>query len=226
MTVSRRIVWTAIFGLAFGWVEAAVVIYLRRIFYPDGFAFPLRVLDRSLLGVELMRELATIVMLGAVAQLAGRTRWQRFALFLVAFGVWDLMYYLGLRLVLGWPPSLQTWDILFLLPWPWIGPVYAPAAVAVLMVVFGVLVARKEEREGPCRADPLAWMLGIVGAALLLVSWLGDRPASLQAAMPRPYHVELFVAGIAALIGCGGRFLSAARPADRGNPAPPAARRP
>jgi hypothetical protein len=86
--------WTAVFGAAFGWVEAAVVVYLRRIVYPDGFALPLAPIEPHLAAVELGREAATLIMLAAVAMLAGRTRWQRFAAFIVAFGVWDLAYYL------------------------------------------------------------------------------------------------------------------------------------
>ncbi len=206
-SVTGRLLWVALFGVAFGWVEAAVVVYLRRIVYPGGFAFPLRVIDPALLKVELVRELATLVMLAAVGMLAGRSRWQRFACFLIAFGVWDLVYYLGLFLALGWPPAPGTWDILFLLPWPWVGPVYAPATAAVLMVVFGVLVARKEERDEPGRADAGAWLLGAAGSALLLTSWLKDMDAGLRGAMPRPYAVGLFVPGCLLLIACGVRYL-------------------
>ncbi|MBD3222557.1 hypothetical protein GF314_15085 [bacterium] len=219
MTVRGRLVWTAIFGAAFGWVEAAVVVYLRRIVYPDGFALPLAPIDPSLAVVELVREAATLAMLAAVAMLAGRTRWQRFAAFIVAFGVWDLVYYLGLKLALDWPASLATWDVLFLLPWPWLGPVYAPATVALLMVIFGSLVMLEEEVR-PRRADVLAWLLGAAGALVLLVTWLYDLDAGLRQAEPAPYPWPWFVVGCALLVGCGVRFLTR-RPV---NPEPPPAR--
>lgn len=213
MDVRGRLIWTAVFGAAFGWVEAAVVVYLRAIVYPGGFALPLAPIEPPLAVVELAREAATLVMLAAVAMLAGRTRWQRFSAFLVAFGVWDLVYYLGLKAALDWPPGLATWDVLFLLPWPWLGPVYAPATVALLMVLFGALVFRQEERR-PGRADRWSWALGAAGALALLASWLGDLDAALAAAPPRPYRWPLFALGCALLVGCGWRFLARNRMRD------------
>jgi hypothetical protein len=211
VSATHRILWTAVFGAAFGWLEAAVVVYLRRIYYPGGFAFPLELIDPPILAVELAREAATLAMLAAVGMLAGRTRWQRFGAFLLAFGVWDLVYYLGLKIALGWPPSLATWDILFLLPWPWVGPVYAPATVAVLMVAFGVLTIRQEEAGIPGYADRWTWALGVLGGLVLLYTWMGDLDAGLRGAMPRPYPVGLFLVGAALLAACGTRFLLVSR---------------
>lgn len=208
----RRIVWTAAFGLAFGLVEAAVVIYLRRLVYPDGFALPLRTIPTDLLAVELGREAATLAMLAAVGALAGRSGWGRFACFALAFGVWDLTYYAGLKLALGWPPSLATWDILFLIPWPWLGPVYAPAAVAALMIVFGAWTLRLEGSGHRLRADRSTWLLAAGGAAALLWTWLRDAEAAFHGAMPRPYPVAAFVAGVVLLLAAGVRFVRAARP--------------
>jgi hypothetical protein len=205
--IKRRWLWLVLFAIGFGWVEAAVVIYLRVIVYPDGFALPLLPIAPAIAAVELAREAATLLMLAAVAMLAGRTRWQRFAAFLVAFGVWDLVYYAGLKIALGWPASLADWDVLFLLPWPWLGPVYAPASAAVLMVVCGTLVMRREEREPACRGDRYAWLLGTAGAATLLYSWLRDLDAGLRSAPPEPYPVALLLLGDALLIACAVRFL-------------------
>ncbi|HOX24144.1 MAG TPA: hypothetical protein PLL30_00140 [Candidatus Krumholzibacteria bacterium] len=210
MTANARLVWIAVFGIAFGWLEAAVVVYLRRILYPDGFALPLSPIDPQLAAVELAREAATVVMLAAVAGLAGRTRWQRFAAFLVGFGVWDVAYYLGLKLALDWPASLADWDVLFLVPWPWLGPVYAPVAVAILMIGSGIAVFRREERR-PCRADRWSWLLGAGGALVLLWTWLRDLDASLRGALPQPYPLGAFVAGLALLSGCAARFLRGSR---------------
>jgi len=207
VNANRRILWLTIFGIGFGWVEAAIVVYLRGLFYPEGFALPLRPLATDILRVELVRELATLAMLAAVAMLAGRTRWGRAAAFGFVFGVWDLVYYLGLKLSLGWPPSLTTWDVLFLIPWPWLGPVYAPATIAVLMIVFGAWILRLEEDGHPLHADRATWALALTGAAVLLVTWLHDLDASLGGAMPRPYPVALWAAGIVMLAVAGGRFV-------------------
>ena len=210
MTARSRLVWLVLFGIAFGWLEAAVVVYLRRLYYPAGFAFPLAPIDPPVLAVELGREAATLVMLAAVAGLAGRTRWQRFAAFLIAFGIWDLIYYAGLKLALDWPATLGDWDVLFLLPWPWLGPVYAPATVAGLMVAFGVAVFRREER-GPARADRWTWALGAAAALILLWTWLRDLDAGLRGALPRPYPWGPFVVAVGLLVGCGWRFLRGGR---------------
>jgi len=216
MSARSRLIWTAVFGAAFGWVEAAVVVYLRAIVYPEGFALPLVPIEPRLAAVELVREAATLAMLAAVAMLAGRTRWQRFAAFLVAFGVWDLVYYAGLKAALDWPAHPGVWDVLFLLPWPWLGPVYAPATVALLMVVFGSLVVLQEERR-PGRADRWSWSLGAAGAVVLLGTWLYDLEAALAQAAPRPYPWPWFLVGVALLIACGVRFL---RVSGRAGPGP------
>ena len=47
------LVSAAVFAVAFGWVEAAVVVYLRALVYPDGFALPLRPIAPSIAVVEL-----------------------------------------------------------------------------------------------------------------------------------------------------------------------------
>ncbi len=209
VTAARRLLWLVLFAIGFGWVEAAVVVYLRAIVYPDGFVLPLQPIAPRLAAVEVAREVATLLMLAAVAMLTGRTRWQRFAAFLVAFGVWDLVYYAGLYAALGWPASLGDWDVLFLLPWPWLGPVYAPVSAAALMVICGILVMRREERRPACRGDRTAWLLGAAGAVVLLFSWLRDLDASLRGAPPQPYPVALLLLGDALLIACAARFLRA-----------------
>jgi len=101
----RRIVWVSVFGVAFAFVESSVVVYLRSLYYPEGFTFPLKMMSTSHIGVELAREAATVVMLAAVGILAGTTGWQRFGYFLVVFGVWDVFYYVWLKVILDWPSA-------------------------------------------------------------------------------------------------------------------------
>ncbi len=215
---TRPILWTVVYGVAFGWLEAAVVVYLRRIVYPGGFAFPLQPIDPPLLAVEMGREAATLVMLAAVGMLAGRTRWARFGAFCLAFGVWDIVFYLGLKAAVGWPPSLATWDILFLLPWPWVGPVYSPVAAAVLMSVGGALTMRLEARGAALRADRITWLLGGAGSLVLLFTWLRDLDAGLRGALPEGYPVGLFLAGWGLLLACTVRFLRSGRPQEAPRP--------
>ena len=121
----RRWIWVVIFAIGFAWVESSVVVYLREIFYEGTEIFPLSInwqdgkyVGHYLTRIELIREFATIVMLVSIGWAAGRTRWQKFCFFMIAFGVWDIFYYLWLRVMITWPENLMTWDILFLIPVP------------------------------------------------------------------------------------------------------------
>src|SRR3990167_3497061 len=109
-----------LFGIAFGHLEGVVVYYLRLVLTSN---LPLQNWTNSLLFVEQTREIATIIMLVVFAWLIGKTNWEKLAVFLWTFAIWDLFYYLSLYLMLGWPSSLTTIDILFLIPASWVAPV-------------------------------------------------------------------------------------------------------
>jgi hypothetical protein len=203
-----RMVWVAVFAGAFGLVEASVVIYLRELYYPLGFSFPLIPMPVTHLGIELVREGATIVMLIAVGVLAGSRQWERFGFFLVAFGAWDILFYAWLRVATGWPTSLTEWDVLFLLPLPWIGPVYAPLTIAMLMIVLGAAVAYRVGSGQFFRPGILSWMLGGIATGTILFSFMVDTAATLHGAMPKPYHAELLAVGVAGYVGA---FIVASR---------------
>ncbi|MBW2092599.1 MAG: hypothetical protein JRI34_10830, partial [Deltaproteobacteria bacterium] len=140
-------VWVVLFSIAFAWIEGAVVVYLREIYFDGSFAFPIvtvwidgkRVFD-ELGRVEFGRELATIIVLVAVSCASGRNAVQKFSFFLIAFGIWDIFYYLWLRIMIGWPESLMTWDLLFFIPLPWVGPVITPILIALAMATAGSLI--------------------------------------------------------------------------------------
>ena len=158
-----------------GYLEAAVVVYLRQIYYPGGFAFPLNTtMLKPILLVESGREAATLVMLAVIAWLAGRNRLERFSWFLIVFGVWDISYYLGLKAILGWPPSLLTWDILFLIPIPWVAPVLAPVLVAALMIALGLGYINLGRTGRVVRGDTIDWLALTIGPTAILLSFLSD----------------------------------------------------
>ncbi|HTY36639.1 MAG TPA: hypothetical protein VMH23_05990 [Bacteroidota bacterium] len=192
----KIILLVAVFAASFAFVESSVVVYLRQIYYPEGFSFPLKPALMSHLAVELVREFATIVMLVAVGMIAGKSRWARFSYFLVGFGVWDIFFYVWLKIILNWPASLLDWDILFLIPIPWIGPVLAPVLVSVMMIAGGVLILSKEEREGRFSASALSVIMTLLGSALVLLSFMLDTDAGLRFQYPRPYHYELLLMGM------------------------------
>jgi hypothetical protein len=195
VNVNRRVVrgllWVILFGLAFAYIESTVVVYLRALYYPQGFAFPLDPAMHPHLVLEIVREAATIIVLLAVAMLAGTEPWERFGYFLTAFGVWDLFYYVWLRVAVGWPVSVTDWDVLFLIPLPWIGPVIAPVLVAVLMIVCGVPMVHRVAAGEYFRPGVPSWVLGSCGTGILLYSFMSDTGAGLMGQIPSPYRYEL-----------------------------------
>lgn len=190
-----RIFWLTLFGITMGYFEAAVVVYLRAIYYPEGFAFPLKVHADSIIAVEFSREIASVFMLAAVAYLAGKKFWERFAYFMISFGLWDIFYYVWLKALLDWPLSLFEWDVLFLIPLPWIGPVIAPVSIAALMIVFGIIIISLINKGCEFRPTPLACLVTVSGIGLVLYSFMYDLAATLHQNMPRPYRYELLIAG-------------------------------
>lgn len=167
--------WSTVvcFAMAFAWVESAVVFYLRT--FLDRIE-PYQPNPLPLVGgigpAEVIREAATLVMLLTVGVLAGNTWRSRWGFAALAFGVWDIFYYVFLRVMTGWPKGLGDWDILFLIPLPWWGPVWAPVSIALLMVAWGSLVSRWDAVLGP--EDWRAWGVAFVGMGLALYCLMAD----------------------------------------------------
>jgi len=163
-----------LFAVAMAWMESATVYYLRVLVDRlDPYqANPLPI-SGDLGPVELVREAATLVMLVTVGALAGRTWRARLGYTVIAFGVWDIFYYVFLRAICGWPRSLFDWDILFLLPLPWWGPVLAPVSIALLMIVWGTLLTRATGAHTHATPAP-AGMLGGIGIVLALYAFMAD----------------------------------------------------
>ena len=197
--LSERARWATVvgFAIAMAWLEAACVFYIRALVgrVEPYQANPLPI-NESLGNVELWREAATLVMLATLGLLAGRTWHRRVGYAALAFGVWDIFYYVFLRLISGWPRTLLDWDILFLLPLPWWGPVLAPVSIALVMIVWGTLVTQ----SGEVPAHPRwTWALGWIGIALALAVFMVDawralphgREAVLQV-LPTSFNWPLF----------------------------------
>ena len=157
--------------MAMGFLESAVVIYLRKLYYPEGFDFPVKSMSSIILHTELLREAATIIMILAVAWLSGKNLLTRFGWFLFVFGIWDLFYYLFLKIMLEWPESLMTWDLLFLIPIVWTGPVYAPILNALSMIFLGWLLAGSQHS---LKLNNKIWLILITGAVLIFISYIYD----------------------------------------------------
>ncbi len=209
-----------LFGIGFGFVEAAVVVDLRAILGPtvgriagrsSDELFPMIPFDRlakddptaaRLMGVEVLREAATLVMLAGVGLAAGRTFIGRFSAFIVGFGVWDLTYYLFLKLLIGWPASVWTWDVLFLIPVPWAAPVLAPALVAATMILAGSIAIAEEAAGRPFRVSRWDWLAIVAGGLVLIAAFCWDWRNVAAGGMPNPFPWPLFFIGEA--VGLGG----------------------
>ena len=168
-----------VFAIAMAWVESAVVFYLRSMIdrIEPYQADPLPVIGGFAL-VELPREFATMVMLFAVGVLAGRTWRARIGYAVIAFGVWDIFYYVFLKMMCGWPHSLLDWDVLFLLPMPWWGPVLAPVLISLLMILWGTFASQFERAHTPNLSNWRVWMLNFAGVALALYVFMADSIAA------------------------------------------------
>lgn len=205
ITTQRKSNWSrwflvAIYAIAMAWVESAVVFYLRSMInriephQPDPF---------PIIGgfgwVELLREFATIVMLFTVGILAGRTWRARLGYFAIGFGVWDILYYVFLKIICGWPHSLLDWDVLFLLPMPWWGPVLAPVLISLLMIFWGTFASQFEPTSPPSLANWPVWVLNFAGVLLALYVFMADTlaaaPRGVQAVcsvVPEKFNWPLF----------------------------------
>jgi hypothetical protein len=200
----RRWWIVVVFAVAMAWVEAAVVYYLRtlvnRIEPYQQEPFPI---IGGMARAELVREAATLVMLFCVGLLAGRSWRSRLGFAAVAFGVWDIFYYVFLKVLCGFPHSLMDWDILFLLPLPWWGPVLAPVLIALLMIWWGTLASRDEPALIGERTPWKSWLLNGTGAALALYVFMTDALSvasqgseAVRNVLPRWFNWPLFATGL------------------------------
>ncbi len=166
-----------------GFLETSVVIYLRKIYYPEGFRFPLVEIGGDILTVEIVRELATIIMLVVIGHLAGKTRLQRFAFFIYSFAIWDIFYYVFLKIFLDWPESFFTPDILFLIPVPWVGPVLAPIILSVSMIFLSIVIIRRESHQKTKLILRKDWYFLIIGSLITIISFLMNFIKSVEEMM-------------------------------------------
>lgn len=146
--------------------------------------------------IELAREAATLVMLAAVALAVARNFRQWLAAFMIAFGLWDVFFYVFLRAMLGWPASLFDWDLLFLLPLPWVGPVLAPVLVALAMTIAGVILLGRETAGRPVRLALCHWAAILSGGSIIVVAFCWDFCNIMASGVPNPFNWPLFALGL------------------------------
>jgi len=202
-----------IFSIAFAYIEAAVVVYLRAIFHPDGFTFPLSNVEtilqhKALLLTEIGREAATIVLILTGAWLFGRNLQQRFAYFLTIFAVWDIFYYVWLKVLLDWPARIMDWDILFLIPVAWAGPVLAPVLVSIILLVFAAIILYRDCCGRPVRANWIEWLGFIAAGVIIVVSFCIPGPHIAEPDFYSYFYWSVFAAGLLGAIALFVKCLS------------------
>jgi hypothetical protein len=165
------LIWVAVFAIAMGFLESAVVVYLRAIYYPEGFAFPLRTLDQGIALTEVLREAATMIMLFTITVITFKNAISRFAVFIYVFAIWDIFYYVFLWLLLKWPPSLLTWDILFLIPVTWVGPVLAPVINSITMIILAVLIIHYKAKNELFSLTGMEWLFLVLGSLVFIFAY-------------------------------------------------------
>jgi len=196
MLQDKNLVLVGIFAVAMAYLESAVVVYLRAMygiedllrdinFKPDVYTF-----------IELGREAATIIMLAMVALIAGNSRQKKLGYFFFSFGIWDIFYYIWLFIFIRWPKSLFEWDVLFLIPLPWWGPVISPILISILLFTIGYLLI-KEYRYNITLLD---WTIISVSIVLLLYTFVEDSikiilsgNGDLTSVLPTTFNWPIFI---------------------------------
>jgi hypothetical protein len=189
-----------LFGISFGYVEAALVVYLRAVEEP---------IRREVFGEDPPDAVFPLLTVG---QLGARNFRQWLAGFMIAFGVWDVFYYVFLKLLVDWPASLGTWDILFLVPVPWVGPVISPVLVAASMIVAGTVVLWRESAARPIRFRWFHWAAIFAGALVIVVAFCWDYQNAMAGAWPGPFNWPLFASGL--IVGLLGFLHALGTPPD------------
>ena len=201
MSVTRQLFWLMVWGVAFAYIEASVVVYLREIYYPDGFAFPVVIAETHMALTEVVRELATLLIMWATVNLTYQMLQSKMAAFMVIFGVWDIFYYIFLKIILNWPEALTSWDILFLIPIPWVGPIWAPIVVSIGLIYAGSTILIQNEEGHFLDFDRKFILLESVAAVIIIVSFLIPGYAVITESIPSNFPYYLFWTGF--IMGLG-----------------------
>jgi hypothetical protein len=194
--IKKKLLIIFLFGIAMGFLEAIIVVYLRELYYPNGFNFPLEVIPPFILLAEIVRELCTMIMLITLSWLAGRNKLEIFSYFLFSFAIWDIFYYIALKIFLNWPESFFTWDILFLIPVTWISPVIAPIICSTAMILLSVIILSVTQKSN-FKITKIEWSLIWTSAFVIFISFIWDfQNLLLPNFVPQHFQWEIFSAGV------------------------------
>jgi len=203
----KKLWYIGIFAVAMAYLESAVVVYLRRIYNITDLTTSLSRFDSQISSIEVGREVMTLIMLLAVGWTVGKNFQSRVGFAIFTFGLWDIFYYIWLRVFIGWPTSLFNSDLLFLIPLPWWGPVMSPILIALLMMLSGERAVLFAERGTRIHFRPLDWTALTIGVLIILYSFMADSltllPANLEMlseVKPTAFNWLLYMIGFALVV--------------------------
>jgi hypothetical protein len=166
----KNILLVIIFAIAMAYLESAAVVYLRGMYGIKDLLRDINFQVDAYTFIEIGREAATIVMLGLVSSLAGSNWLKKVGFFFLSFGIWDIFYYIWLYVFIQWPKSLFEWDVLFLIPLPWWGPVLAPILISILLIVTGYLLIV----ETKFKIKRFDWLIFFLSVSVILFTFMED----------------------------------------------------
>ena len=221
---AKQILWVTLFAIAMAYLESAVVVYLRRVYGIGDLILQVPPFDPQIAAIELGRELATLVMLLSVGWIAASHLQSRIGFAVISFGIWDVFYYVWLRVMIGWPQSLLDPDLLFLIPLPWWGPVLSPVLIALLMVAGGVVAVIKDHQGIELHPRGYEWLCLILGVLIMLYAFMADAlrafPAdavTLSLLRPSAFLWQVYLPGLALTVFFVWRLSRQAKSASSGN---------
>lgn len=201
-----------VFGVAFGLIEAAVVVYLRDIFdIQDGELFPFLPYPDSIqenaLRIERFREAATLLLMLAPAYLFSNRVFEKVVAYGIVFGLWVMSYYGFLWIFLDWPTTLMTYDVLFLIPALWVAPVICPLMISLSLVVFGtsyIIIGRRRVTRIP---SAMQFLMAVGGGVLVIWSFVAESDYYMNGGVPPAFSWLIFGPGFFLAAAAGGFFL-------------------
>lgn len=170
MLKEKNILLVTFFAISMAYLESAVVVYLRGLYKIEDLIRDMNFTPDTYTIIELGREAATIIMLAMIAVIAGNTKQKRLGYFFYSFGIWDIFYYIWLYVFIQWPQSLLDWDILFLIPLPWWGPVIAPILISALLIFTGYFFVNGNK----FRINLISGIIILISMLIILFTFMED----------------------------------------------------
>ncbi len=182
-----------IFGIAFGYIEGTVAHYLRMYYYPEGFDFTIKVIDTSTIIIEMIREIATMIILFSIAYISIGNNFMKITNFIYVFAIWDIVYYLTLYFEEKWPRTIFSWDVLFLIPVPWFSPVISPVIISILGIIGVLLVYHIYKNDNEIKISLTFILMIIISLSVWIISFVNYNSFN---KFPEKYNWPLFIIGI------------------------------